>query len=68
MCKRINHFILAGIAAVILLPSLSQAVTVEVGLASGEKCPRCWHVEELVPGRPGEPKVCRRCAREIGVG
>jgi len=42
-------------------------VVVEVGLAEGDKCPRCWHVEELVPGLPGEAPVCRRCARELGV-
>jgi isoleucyl-tRNA synthetase len=42
-------------------------VTVGVALAEGDKCPRCWHVEELVPGLPGKPAVCRRCAAELGV-
>jgi len=40
---------------------------VGVALAEGDKCPRCWHVEELVPGLPGKPAVCRRCAAELGV-
>jgi isoleucyl-tRNA synthetase len=48
-----------------------NGVTYVIGLkiteAEGEKCPRCWHVEVLVPGPPGEPAVCRRCARELGV-
>ncbi len=43
-------------------------VIVDIDAARGEKCPRCWHVEELVSGLPGEEPVCRRCAAELGVG
>jgi len=32
---------------------------------SGEKCPRCWHVEELVAGLPDEAPICQRCATEL---
>lgn len=33
----------------------------DVDLASGEKCPRCWHIEDLKEHSCGE-KVCGRCS------
>lgn len=37
----------------------------EVGLAEGEKCPRCWHIDELIP-TPSGHEVCPRCAEVLG--
>ena len=37
-------------------------VSVEVRLAPGEKCRRCWKVLEDVGADPKHPEVCARCA------
>ena len=50
------------------LDGVNYVIGLKITEAEGDKCPRCWHVETLVPGLPGEPEVCRRCARELGVG
>jgi len=34
---------------------------VEIALAAGTKCPRCWNIRELGTD-PGYPEVCGRCA------
>ncbi len=39
----------------------SGSVVASVGLASGEKCPRCWNLRELGTD-PEHPEVCGRCA------
>lgn len=36
----------------------------DVDLASGEKCPRCWHIEDLKEHSCGE-KVCGRCSNVL---
>ncbi|MGH1469171.1 MAG: isoleucine--tRNA ligase [Bdellovibrionales bacterium] len=33
----------------------------DVGLAEGEKCPRCWHIEDLKEHKCGE-RICSRCS------
>ena len=35
-------------------------LSVRIGHASGEKCPRCWNYREL-GGNPNHPDVCERC-------
>ncbi len=37
------------------------ASELDVRLAEGEKCPRCWHIEDLVDHSCGE-KICGRCS------
>ena len=46
--------------------SLSQGddLTVEVSLAAGEKCPRCWNYR-TVGGNERHPHVCERCAEVL---
>jgi len=36
----------------------------DVDLAEGEKCPRCWHIEALVKHSCGE-EVCSRCTKVL---
>lgn len=38
-----------------------KATELDVRLAEGEKCPRCWHIESLVEHKCGE-KICGRCS------
>ncbi len=59
-------FIVSGVgfAPVNKLPD-EAVVAVSVEEAVGEKCPRCWHVEELTIGLPNEAPVCQRCATEL---
>lgn len=33
----------------------------DVGLAEGEKCPRCWHIEDLKEHKCGD-SICNRCS------
>ena len=35
-------------------------LSVRIGRAHGEKCPRCWNYREL-GGNPNHPDVCKRC-------
>ncbi|WP_139653093.1 isoleucine--tRNA ligase [Raoultibacter phocaeensis] len=41
--------------------SEGDELSVRIGHASGEKCPRCWNYREL-GGNPNHPDVCERCA------
>jgi isoleucyl-tRNA synthetase len=43
-------------------------VEVRINKAKGEKCPRCWHVEELVDSPTAGPRVCKRCADVLRSG
>jgi len=43
----------------------SEALTVSVESASGEKCPRCWNHRAL-GADPSYPDVCARCAEVLG--
>ena len=40
-------------------------VGVVPGLASGEKCARCWMVLDEVGADPAAPQTCRRCASAV---
>jgi isoleucyl-tRNA synthetase len=40
----------------------SSSKELDVGLAEGEKCPRCWHIEDLKEHKCGE-RICTRCAK-----
>ncbi len=42
----------------------SESEKLKVGLAEGEKCPRCWHIEELKEHSSGH-KVCGRCSNVL---
>lgn len=39
----------------------SKSEKLKVSLAEGEKCPRCWHIEELKEHKTGH-NVCPRCS------
>jgi isoleucyl-tRNA synthetase len=41
-------------------------VIAEVGLASGEKCPRCWN-HRVLGADPAYPEVCSRCASVLAL-
>ena len=41
-------------------------VAVEVHMAKGEKCQRCWKVLEDVGSNPSHPEACGRCAEAVG--
>jgi isoleucyl-tRNA synthetase len=48
----------------------TESLAVDVDLAQGHKCERCWHQDETVHKDPAFPTVCSRCAstlREMGV-
>jgi isoleucyl-tRNA synthetase len=36
-----------------------------IGLASGEKCQRCWKVLPEVGSSAAHPALCRRCADAV---
>ncbi len=38
-----------------------KADKLDVSLAEGEKCPRCWHIEDLNEHKCGE-SICKRCS------
>ena len=40
-------------------------VAVSAGLASGEKCERCWQVLDDIGSDPAHPGVCGRCATAV---
>ncbi len=62
-------------AALIEAPSVGSAegfslpdvpgVAVEIGLAEGEKCQRCWRVLPEVGSIPAHPDLCHRCADAV---
>jgi isoleucyl-tRNA synthetase len=52
-------------AGAFTLPDVPE-VGVVVGLASGEKCERCWRVLPDVGGHPEHPGTCNRCADAVG--
>ncbi|MCK4593429.1 class I tRNA ligase family protein, partial [bacterium] len=43
----------------------THVIGIDITKAKGEKCPRCWHVEELVDSPTDGPKVCKRCAEVL---
>lgn len=43
----------------------SEALSVEVERASGEKCERCWAFSETVGSHPEHPTLCARCAEVL---
>jgi isoleucyl-tRNA synthetase len=46
----------------------SEELSASISIAEGEKCPRCWNIEQLV-GNANHAGVCARCAEvldEIG--
>ncbi|MFP4382041.1 MAG: isoleucine--tRNA ligase [Candidatus Sumerlaeia bacterium] len=45
---------------------LEEALRVEVRKASGEKCARCWCIDEEVNTDSNHPMLCRRCADVVG--
>jgi isoleucyl-tRNA synthetase len=44
----------------------SEAVSVSVSRAPGEKCERCWHWEADVGASSVHPTLCGRCVRAVG--
>ena len=47
------------------LPQEVPGVAVEVRLAEGEKCQRCWKILDDVGGDSDYPEVCGRCAGAV---
>jgi isoleucyl-tRNA synthetase len=48
----------------------TESLAVDVDLAQGQKCERCWHQDETVHKNPAFPTVCSRCVstlREMGI-
>lgn len=45
----------------------TEAVSVSVSPATGEKCDRCWHVREDVGPHGEHEHLCQRCAEILGV-
>jgi isoleucyl-tRNA synthetase len=41
---------------------------VEIALAPGAKCARCWRVLEEVGRQPAHPTLCLRCADAVDSG
>ncbi|MEE9545304.1 MAG: class I tRNA ligase family protein, partial [Rhodospirillales bacterium] len=58
-----KHF--ADNADLFSLPQEVPGVAVEVRLAGGEKCQRCWKVVDDVGGDSDYPEVCGRCAGAV---
>jgi isoleucyl-tRNA synthetase len=52
-------------AGAFTLPDVPE-VGVVVGLASGEKCERCWRVLPDVGSQADHPAICGRCADAVG--
>jgi isoleucyl-tRNA synthetase len=38
---------------------------IEVGIAEGEKCERCWHVRSDTGANPEHPGICGRCVSNL---
>ena len=38
---------------------------IEVGIAEGEKCERCWHVRSDTSANPEHPGICGRCVSNL---
>ncbi|MBV9522054.1 MAG: class I tRNA ligase family protein, partial [Alphaproteobacteria bacterium] len=51
-------------SAAFILPDV-PGIAVRIGLASGEKCQRCWKVLAEVGTDAAHPDLCRRCADAI---
>jgi isoleucyl-tRNA synthetase len=45
----------------------SKGLAVEVTLAAGGKCERCWLHSESVGSRPDHPTLCARCAQRVNI-
>jgi isoleucyl-tRNA synthetase len=50
-----------------VLPSSEPGIKVEVGEAPGEKCDRCWLVQEDIGVSENHPSLCSRCVEAVGV-
>ena len=47
--------------AELLASQEDEAATIEVSLARGMKCERCWHYEGDIGQHTDHPKLCGRC-------
>ncbi len=45
--------------------ALASEEKIEVGIAEGEKCERCWHVRLDTGANPEHPGVCGRCVSNL---
>ncbi|MEE0706756.1 MAG: class I tRNA ligase family protein, partial [Adlercreutzia sp.] len=52
------------VASVTFQEGPDEEVTVEVSVAEGEKCPRCWNIRTL-GGNEHHPDVCERCGNAL---
>jgi isoleucyl-tRNA synthetase len=43
-----------------------DGVAVQVALAEGEKCERCWQILPEVGAHKDHPSLCNRCAEVVG--
>ena len=56
---------LAGWAELAIVSAASEGAALEVGVASGEKCARCWRVLPEVGRAVGHAALCLRCAEAV---
>ena len=52
------------VASVAFREGPDEEVTIEVSVAEGEKCPRCWNIRTL-GGNEHHPDVCERCGNAL---
>ncbi|NDE41639.1 MAG: isoleucine--tRNA ligase, partial [Betaproteobacteria bacterium] len=45
--------------------SAGATLSIEVGVAAGGKCERCWHYREDLGIDPAHPKLCGRCTSNL---
>ena len=45
--------------------SAGTTLSIEVGVAAGGKCERCWHYREDLGIDPAHPKLCSRCTSNL---
>jgi isoleucyl-tRNA synthetase len=60
-----DMFIVSGIELLEGEPSASASASVEVLVADGVKCPRCWNLRGDVGSDPAHPDLCSRCAMVV---
>jgi isoleucyl-tRNA synthetase len=56
---------LLNVSQLSIMPAQTEALTVQVTKAQGQKCERCWHWETDVGATTEHPTLCGRCVKAI---